>query len=152
MHTQINSLCATLEKSSTNEIKLRGDASAWRKKAVEYNETLYDYWRVGSELDTGTLTKIGSNDIKIGKALQFSKEVPYAGNKLFYIEQYTDEYMIEDRGSGIWLQSIQLTRGADEQTYKKEASDTTLTKTNFIERQEPYEQEGDYTPDKEGDK
>jgi len=156
MHTDINSLSPNAmgseqkekktDKKIKSDIQANFDTTDWVTTIKEYNEILYDYWGRLIFLNSGSLNKMGSNDVKIGILLQFSESVPYVSNKLFYIEHYTDTYSIDEKGTGTWVQSLQITRGGDEQSYK---NGTDVASEDFSGRYSTYKQEGEYTPDKE---
>lgn len=84
------------------------------KLLIEYNELLVDYWERMEFAETGTVNKIGSNDVKLGKCLRFAEDVPYASNRRYYIESYTDTFEVEGGGAGFWTQTVGLTHGFDE--------------------------------------
>ena len=128
MHVDINSL--TLNQAL-------GDGKANRSLLIEFSEVLYDYWNNAIFFESGNLEKIGSNDIKIGRCLLFGADVPYAASKLFYIESYSDTFVVNEQGVGDWTQSVQLTRGVDLVDLRGGGS--------VARRNVEFEQEGDYT-------
>lgn len=130
IHVQVNSL-------TLNE--MLNDGKADKPKLVEYNEILFDYWNNAVFFESGQLDKFGSNDIKIGKTLQFEKDVPYVTDKIFYIEEYTDDYIVMENGASEWTQTIKLTRGAEEY-------DLNAIK-NFSFRNKALNTSGEYTGD-----
>lgn len=130
MHVTINSLAMN---------KSQNDGTGDLAKLLEYNDLLYDYWNPAVFFESGTLEKIGSNDVKIGKTLQFEDIVPYVGGKIFYIEEYTDTYIVEPTGAGLWTQSIKITRGAEEDDLKNNRG--------FASRNKKYVSAADYTED-----
>ena len=128
MHVDINSL--TLNQAL-------GDGKANKSLLVEFSEVLYDYWNNAIFFESGNLEKIGSNDIKVGICLQLGADVPYAADKLFYIEGYSDSFIVNEQGVGEWTQSVQLTRGVDVVDLRGGGS--------VARRNVPFDQEGDYT-------
>ena len=104
MHVDINSLTlnAALGDGKTNKNLLK-----------EFNGVILDYWLNAIFFDSGNVEMIGNNDIKLGKCMQFGSDVPYSGDRLFYIESYTDTFVVGENGTSDWMQSIQLTRGID---------------------------------------
>ena len=130
MHVDINSL--TLNTSLA-------DGKTNRNLLLEYCQVIYDYWSRAHLLESGSITKIGSNDIKLGKTLLFDSDVPYHGNKLFYIEGYTDSFTVDpSTGSTNWTQTVQLTRGSDINDYRGRG--------RFGRRDTPNEISGEFTP------
>ena len=104
MHVDINSLTlnAALGDGKTNKSLLK-----------DFNEVIYDYWVNAIFYDSGNVEMIGSNEVKVGDCMQFAADVPYTGDRLFYIEGYTDTFVVGENGTGDWMQSVQLTRGID---------------------------------------
>lgn len=84
-----------------------------KKIILEANELIYDYWNSAVFFESGTFSIIGNNAIKVGKTLDFDADVPYHGEKIFYIEEYTDEFAIEENGVGVWTQTITASRGIE---------------------------------------
>ena len=128
MHVDINSL--TLNAAL-------GDGKPDRNLLVEYSEVIYDYWNNAIFLESGGVSKIGSNDIKIGRTLLFDRDVPYAARKLYYIEGYADTFIVDGTGTGSWTQTVNLTRGADLADY--------TSARGFSRRGTPFDEEGDFT-------
>lgn len=102
MHTTLNSLSLFLKDGT-------GDPGL----LVEYNEVLYDYWNNSVFYENGTLQQIGRNEIKIGRAVAIEKGHPYIGNRLFYVESYSDEFVTDEKGTGEWTQNLVFTHGID---------------------------------------
>jgi len=84
-----------------------------KKILLEANELMYDYWNSAIFFESGTFTIIGNNAVKVGKTIDFDADVPYHGQKIFYIEEYADEFVIEENGLGIWTQTITGSRGIE---------------------------------------
>jgi hypothetical protein len=99
-----------------------------------HNELMYEYWNNSVFFESGTMTIIGSNDIKIGKVLELEAGTPYNGGKIFYIESYTDSYTVNEQGTGFWTQSLNLTRG--------------MYPGKIGKRGEDYTDNGEFTEDK----
>jgi hypothetical protein len=96
-----------------------------------HNELMLEYWNNAVFMESGTIDIIGRNDVKVGKVLQVADYVPYNGGKVFYIEGYTDHFTVDDKGAGLWTQSLTVTRGFY---------------PNFIGRRgEPYVDNGEFT-------
>lgn len=113
MHANLNTFPYSLAGNQVGKAAAPSDGKPDPILLIELNELFLDYWDVAIFFESGTLTTIGNNDIKIGKVININKDVPYIGNKLFYIEGYTDEFIIEENGSSFWTQSLQLTRGIE---------------------------------------
>lgn len=103
----------TVDSIVRNEELANGSADMIQ--LLEFNEILYDYWNNAIFADSGNITKLGTNDIKIGKVLKFGPDVPYLSTKRYYIEAYTDTYAIESKRNASWTQDVSLTRGFEEQ-------------------------------------
>ena len=129
MHVDINSLTlnAALGDGKTNKNLLK-----------DFNEVIYDYWVNAIFYDSGNVEMIGTNDVKIGDCMQFGSDVPYTGDRLFYIEGYTDTFVVSENGTGDWMQSVQLTRGIDLVDLRGEGGRPGV-------RDVFYDQEGQYT-------
>ncbi len=103
----------------------------------EANYIMYDYWNPAVFAECGPIIKIGSNDIKIGKALKFGNDVPYMNKKRYYIESYNDTFTIDERAGAVWIQDVSLTRGFDERDLVKG--------TGFGTRHTSFTAPGEYT-------
>lgn len=129
MHVTVDSIVKNAEM---------GDGKSNSKILREYNEVLYDYWNNAIFAESGEANLIGQNEVKIGKALLFGKDTPYASGKRYYIEGYTDTFGVDDKGAHTWTQSVQLTRGFEEQDLK--------TKNDFGVRNNEFVHAGEFTP------
>lgn len=116
----------------------RGDGESNPKLLKAFNELMVDYWQNSVFAESGTTNIIGRNDIKVGKAMKFGDKTPYVSTRRYYIEGYTDSFRVDEKGSKSWTQSLQLTRGFEEEDLKARA--------NFGERENEFNQEGEYTP------
>lgn len=132
MHTQVDTILKNAERADG-----AGNAQILR----EYNEVLLDYWANAIYAESGSITIVGRNDIKIGKASDFTEEVPYINDKRFYIEGYMDQFIVNENGTGTWVQTLDLTRGF-------EKSD--LVKGTFENRATDFTQAGEFTPARKG--
>jgi hypothetical protein len=79
----------------------------------EFNEFSVELWARSHDYESGTLSIIGNNGIKLGKCVDLSRDVPYIANKLFYIEGYEDSFTVEENGSTMWTQTVFVTRGIE---------------------------------------
>jgi len=115
MHVNVNSL-------SMKSVLSGGTANKYLLNEFDY--LLLDLWKFGVNFESGTLERIGSNQVKLGINVRFNNDIPYVGEKLFYIEGYSDRFTIEDNGSSLWTQTINLTHGlVDYTTPRNEDSD-----------------------------
>lgn len=106
MHLDVNSFSLAEE--------FGGEKKGGRPKTptlVQFNELVLDYWNNAIFFETGDMKIIGNNNIRVGKPIVMNG-VPFLDQKAFYIEEYTDEFIIEDNGATSWTQTLQLTRGA----------------------------------------
>ena len=76
-----------------------------------HNELMLEYWNNSVFFESGSMSIVGNNDVKIGKVLEVKAGAPYNGGKLFYIEGYSDNWVKEGELAGIWTQKLTLTRG-----------------------------------------
>lgn len=129
MHTTVDSIVKNEEL---------GNGTADRRALLEFNEVLYDYWNNAVFAESGTITKMGSNDVKIGIALIFDKDVPYMKGKRYYIEGYTDSFSVNEKGIGEWVQEVSLTRGFETADLKN--------KKGFGNRNVAFSNPGEFTP------
>lgn len=97
--------------TTVNALIQLGSEKADEQLLFEHNELMYEYWNNSVFLESGTISIIGNNGVKIGKVLEFEAGAPYNGGKIFYIEGYTDQYSLNEDGAGIWTQTLTLTRG-----------------------------------------
>jgi len=85
-----------------------------RALVQDYNEVILEYWDEAQFYESGTLSIIGNNGVKLGKVLELPSDSPSNGNKLFYIEGYQDSFTVmSPSGTGVWTQSLNLTRGIE---------------------------------------
>jgi hypothetical protein len=128
MHVTVDSIVKSAE---------RADGKGNPEILKEFNWLLYDYWNNVVFAETGDCNLIGKNSIKIGKCLKFDDKTPYVFGKRYYIEGYTDHYVVDEKGTGTWTQSVSLTHGFEEVDLK--------TKSNFGQRNTPFNHEGEFT-------
>jgi hypothetical protein len=129
MHTTVNSIIKNA---------MRADGSGNAAILREYNHVLYDYWNSAVFAESGEVELIGQNSVKLGKCMTFAENVPYVYGKRYYIEGYTDTFTVTERGAGLWLQSVMLTRGFEEKDLR--------TGSGFGTRNTPFTHQGEYTP------
>ena len=129
MHVTVDSIVKNAE---------RGDGKSNPKILREYNELSYDYWNNLIYAESGEVTLIGQNSIKVGKCVNFDQNTPYVVGKRYYVEGYTDSFSVDDKGVSSWTQNVMLTRGFEEQDLK--------TKSGFGRRQNAFNHQGEYTP------
>jgi hypothetical protein len=122
MHTELNTLTYSVKDSKNGQ--------ADRQKLVEYNEVLFDYWASASNFESGTISIVGNNDVKLGKVLVFDNDSGDLSDKIFYVEGYTDSYTIEEDGKLYWTQQIQVTRGIEKARLIDNYTDKTLDAPN----------------------
>lgn len=129
----------TVDSIVKNEELANGSADL--QQLVEFNEILYDYWNPAVFAESGSVTKLGSNNVKLGKVMKFSKDVPYLSTKRYYIEGYTDTIIVGEKREMDWIQEVNLTRGFEEADL--------VSKKGFSERNTPFTASGEFTK-KEG--
>jgi hypothetical protein len=120
--------------TTVNALIQLGSEQADEDLLVLHNELMYEYWNNSVFFESGGITMIGSNDVKIGKVLEFEAGTPYNGGKIFYIEGYTDTYIVDENSTGFWTQSLTLTRG--------------MYPGKIGKRGEDYTDNGEFTEDK----
>lgn len=103
----------------------------------QFNEFALELWQRSHEYESGTMTIIGNNDIKLGKTVLIEENSPYNSNKIFYIEGYEESFLIGDNGEADWTQSLFLTRGIEKSILKDSAL--------VLDRQSPYDNAGNFT-------
>lgn len=128
MHVAIDSLVK-------NEELANGAADVVQLQ--EYNEILYDYWNQAIFSESGMCVKVGTNDVKIGLALKFNNDVAYVNSRRYYIEGYTDQFVVNEKGASSWVQNVVLTRGFEEADLSKG--------TGFGNRDVEFKFTGEYT-------
>lgn len=119
-----------------------GNGTADQIQLVEFNEILFDYWNNAVFGESGSVSKAGSNDIRIGKILKFKNDVPYLSTKRYYIEGYTDTISVDEKRTTTWVQEIQVTRGMEEQDL--------VAKKGFANRNVPFSGSGDFVKGNSG--
>lgn len=103
-------------------------------------EVVFDYWRNAFQFESGTIVQEGQNETRIGKGAFFDSEDALDSNKLFYIEGYTDEFIIDENGAPSWTQTLQLTRGIEIGNIPK----LTTGGSDISKRVTPYKVAGDF--------
>lgn len=78
---------------------------------AQINHLLADYHLNAKNYYSGTMTIAGKNEIRLGKTLVVDPSSNKLGNRVFYIEGYTDHFQVDANGTGTWTQTLQLTRG-----------------------------------------
>lgn len=129
MHISVNTIVRNDELAN---------GSADQRQLVEYNEVIYDYWNNAIFSESGNINKIGTNDVRLGKALTFGSDVPYLNDKRYYIEGYSDNFVVNEKGAAKWVQSVSLTHGLFIDALKGRAS--------FADRNANFPNPGEYTP------
>jgi hypothetical protein len=86
---------------------------------LEVNEVMRDFWGQAGDFYSGTFNLVGRNDVKIGKVLVTDSSVRGVANFVFYIESYTDRFVVSDDGVGEWTQTVAVTRGAELEDLEK---------------------------------
>jgi hypothetical protein len=128
MHVEVDSII-------NNSLLANGQANS--NALIEFNEILYDYWNNAVFAESGTVTKVGRNDTKIGKACTFRDDVPYLNGRRYYIEGYTDSFHVNEKGVGIWTQTLDLTYGFEQTDLQ--------AKSGFANRTIEFVAPGEYT-------
>jgi len=113
-----------------------GNGSADQQQLTEFNEILYDYWNNAVFAESGSVTKLGTNDLKIGKVMKFKADVPYLSSKRYYIEGYTDTFIVGEKREREWTQEVNLTRGFEEADL--------AAKKGFLSRNTTFTQSGSF--------
>lgn len=134
-HTVVDSIVKNAESTG-------GNANVTR--LIEFNHLMQDYWSTAFAAESGSVSKVGTNDVKIGKTLKFEDDVPYVNENLYYIEGYTDTFVVNPDGSMEWNQEVNLTRG-----FKLAGLESAATKTydsTFFNRDAKFENQGEFTP------
>lgn len=121
-----------------------GNGSADQAQLVEFNEILYDYWRYMIFAETGSITKLGTNNVRVGICLKFNKDVPYLSTKRYYIEGYSDTFTVDEKRGCTWIQDVNLTRGFEEADLKN--------KSGFSRRNTMFKGSGEFTKANQGTK
>lgn len=131
-HVEIDSLVRNGEKL---------DGSPDLALLREFNHLLFDFWNNLVFFESGSAEIIGSNEIKVGKALRFDDKTPYSAGKRYYIEAYTDNFVVDERGNSMWTQTVFLTRGAEERDLRD------LNLFGFRDDTNPFTNSGEFTPE-----
>lgn len=126
----------TVDSIVSNEKLANGLAN--RTLLIEYNELLYDYWNNAVFGESGSIQKVGSNEVRIGCAMEFDNDVPYYNTRRYYIEGYTDKFQVDEKGGRNWMQEVALTRGLEKSAL--------VTKAGFNKRAVEFTDPGEFTP------
>lgn len=108
LHTSINSGTTAFSGAASND---RNNSRAGPDLLGQYNELILDFWRRDIFFESGSVEMSGNNRVKLGRVLDFGTDVPYNANKVFYIEEYTDTFVIGPLGDTEWRQTVSLVRG-----------------------------------------
>lgn len=103
----------------------------------QYNELALEYWKDADVFESGTIEIIGNNEIRLGKVVHIDAEAQYNSDKYFYIEGYSDSFIVNDNGSAEWVQGLILTRGIEKDNLNKGVKSD--------KRAKPYRNAGDFT-------
>lgn len=103
----------------------------------EFNEFCVELWARSHEYESGTFNIVGNNGIKLGKCISTDSDAPYNADKLFYIEGYEDEFVIDENGVADWTQNVFVTRGIEKSVLNRA--------TNVNRRQTPFTENGEFT-------
>jgi len=82
------------------------------------NEFMLDIWESSHLFETGSMTIIGNNDIRVGKVLKVDTNSEFFGGRVYYIEGYTDSFTVDENGTTSWEQQLTLTKGIQEEALK----------------------------------
>lgn len=121
-----------------------GNGTADQVQLVEFNEIMYDYWNNAIFAESGSISKLGTNDVRIGKVMKFKNDVPYLSTKRYYIEGYTDTFTVGENRSMSWIQEVNLTRGFEEEDL--------TAKKGFANRNAEFTASGEFTKGNQGNK
>lgn len=121
-----------------------GNGSTDQAQLVEFNEILYDYWNPMVFAESGSISKLGTNEIRVGKCIRFKDDVPYLSTKRYYIEGYTDSFNIGSNREASWEQEVNVTRGFEQ-------SDL-IAKKGFSSRRTEFSGAGEFTKANTGTK
>jgi len=107
----------------------------------QFNELALEFWQRSHEYESGTMTIIGNNEIRIGKVVHIESGSQYNSDKFFYIEGYEDTWtQVSEEGAAEWTQTLFLTRGIEGKA---------LQKIRLLSaRQTPFSDAGEFTRNK----
>jgi len=114
-----------------------GQEKADSKLLREFNEFAVELWARSHDYESGTMSIVGNNGIRLGKCIETAKGAPYNSEKIFYIEGYEDSFVVEENGAGYWSQSLFLSRGIEKAVLDKAS--------NINNRVSPYTNDGEFT-------
>jgi hypothetical protein len=80
---------------------------------LEANEVIKDYWGRAQYFYSGSFEIAGKNDTKLGKVIVTDANVEGAPDMVFYLESYVDTFTVDANGTGVWSQSLAVTRGIE---------------------------------------
>ena len=123
--------------SEVNANIVIGTEKADGKLLFEFNELAFELWERSHKYESGTMTIIGNNDVRLGKCVHIEEGSQYNSDKFLYIEGYEESFLIAENGAGEWTQTLFLTRGIE----KAVLDDVRLVKV----RQSPFVNAGDFT-------
>lgn len=95
---------------------------------LEANELVFDYFNKLGFYETGSLTIMGKNEIKIGKGLALDDTFPYNPGSFYYIEGYEDEFSVDERGACSWIQHLFVTHGIEAKDLENGGVNKTVSK------------------------
>lgn len=119
-----------------------GNGTSDQIQLVEFNHIIYDYWNPAVFGESGSVDIAGRNDVKVGKVMKFKNDVPYLSTKRYYIEGYTDTFIVNEDRVGSWEQNVNLTRGFEEADLK--------AKKGFLGRTTKFTGAGEFTKSNQG--
>lgn len=107
---------------------------------LQVNELIYDYWNNAIFFESGTFSLVGRNDVRVGKTLNCALDIPYNADKIFYIEEYVDEFNIDEERNTSWVQTISVSRGIERSSLAE--------LSGFSRKQNKFTNTADYVGDK----
>lgn len=127
--------------SEVNANIITGSERANPKLLKEFNEYSLEMWERSHEYESGTMSIIGNNEVRLGKIIHIEEDSQYNSDKYLYIEGYNESFIVSDTGAAEWSMGLFLTRGIEGSVLK----DSSLV----TKRQSPFDNNGDYTPRKD---
>jgi hypothetical protein len=118
--------------SEVNANIVLGKEEADSRLLKEFNELAREFWERSHEYESGTMTIIGNNGIRLGKCVHIEEGSQYNSDKYLYIEGYEETFIVGDKGETEWTQALFLTRGI-EAAVLKNASLVTKRQTPFVD-------------------
>jgi len=128
MHIKAHALVKnTTQDNGTSDVKL----------LREFNHFLQDVWERMHFAESGSVSVVGNNEVKVGKCVEFDANTPNLSGRRYYTEGYAHTFVVGENGAREWTTLLFLSHGYE----KKDL----LTNAGFGRRDAGLIRSGEFT-------